>query len=90
MTQTEIQAVLQDFIVQQFPVAAAKQVNRQTSLIQNGIVDSLGVLEIVTFVEQRFGVAMSDDEMVADHFESINALSQLIVQKLPRDGACAI
>lgn len=89
MTQTEIQSVLQDFIVQQFPAAAGQRVDNQTSLIHNGIIDSLGVLEIVTFVEQRFHVVMSDDEMVSEHFESVQSLANLINAKLPRDSSCS-
>ena len=83
MTQTEIQAVLHDFLVQHFPAAAGRHLDSQTSLIQNSIIDSLGVLEIVTFVEQQFDVTMTDDEMVSDHFDSLGALSSLIATKLP-------
>lgn len=64
-------------------------VDSQTSLIHNGIIDSLGVLEIVTFVEQRFHVVMSDDEMVSEHFESVQSLANLINAKLPRDSSCS-
>lgn len=90
MTQTEIQSVLLDFIGQQFPAATGKQLDHQTSLIHNGIIDSLGVLEIVTFVEQRFQVAMTDDEMVSEHFDSVQALANLIADKLPRDASCKV
>jgi acyl carrier protein len=86
VTPPEVQSTLHDYIVQQFPVAANKRIEPQTSLIHNGIIDSLGVLEIVTFIEQRFGVVMSDEELVSEHFDSIHSLSQLIVSKLPRDA----
>jgi acyl carrier protein len=88
MTQHEIETQLHDFIVRQFPAAAAKGIDRDTSLIKHGIIDSLGVLEIVTFVETQFGVVMSDDEMVSEHFESIPALASLVYGKLTGVAPC--
>lgn len=88
MSQTEIQAQLREFIVRQFPAAAGKGIDLNTSLIKHGIIDSLGVLEIVTFVEGHFGIVMSDDEMVSEHFESIPALAALVESKLAREATC--
>ncbi|WP_425618700.1 acyl carrier protein [Anatilimnocola sp. NA78] len=80
--------MLREFIVRQFPAAASPGVDLDASLIKHGIIDSLGVLELVTFVEQQFGIVMSDDEMVSEHFESIPALAELVHHKLSKAAPC--
>ena len=48
------------------------------SFLEAGVVDSLGVLELVTFVEEKFEIAVSDDEIVPDNFDSVNNLAAYI------------
>ena len=88
MTPIEIQTKLREFIVQQFPAAASKEIGPHDSLIKHGIIDSLGVLEIVTFVEQQFAIVLSDDEMVSEHFESIASLAEFIQSKRVPEASC--
>ena len=88
MSESEIYSLLQEYIRGQFPAAKNKPVDADISLIQSGIVYSLGVLEIVSFVEQRFQVVLSDEELVSDHFDSIRTLSRLVYQKIQGDALC--
>jgi acyl carrier protein len=53
-----------------------------TSFLDEGIIDSLGVIELVTFVEKRFGISVLDHELVPDNFDSINKLDAYIQNKL--------
>jgi len=80
--QAETQAAIHEFILQQFPTARKRGVSVADSLLEQGIIDSMGVLELVTFIEERFSITLNDDEMVADHFESIQAMAQLVHRKL--------
>ena len=86
-SQEVIEASLQQFIRRQFPVARQQQVGLQDSLLELGIVDSLGVLEIVTFIERDLGVPLSDDELVPEHFESIAAIAELVSRRLDPERA---
>lgn len=52
------------------------------SFLDEGIIDSLGVIELVTFVEKRYGVSVLDHELVPNNFDSVNKLSTYIAQKL--------
>jgi acyl carrier protein len=52
-----------------------------TSFLEEGILDSTGVLELVMFVEQGFNVAVGDDEIVPENFDSINQLATYISRK---------
>lgn len=52
-----------------------------TSFLENGIVDSMNVLELVMFVEQKFGVKVEDAEIVPDNFDSIARLAAFVRRK---------
>ena len=52
------------------------------SFLEEGIVDSLGVMELVSFVEDHFGVKVDDQEITPDNFDSVNKLSAYVQRKL--------
>jgi len=85
--QNEIEIALQEFISRQFPVVGQKPVRPQDSLVGLGIVDSLGVLEIVTFIETELGVALFDEELMPENFESIQTISNLVCSHLSPEAA---
>ena len=45
------------------------------------VIDSLGVMEVVTFVEERYGIAVDEDELLVDNFRSLAAIGALIDRK---------
>jgi acyl carrier protein len=51
-------------------------------LIENHVVDSMGLLMLVSFVEEQFGIALEDEELVPDHFGTIGSIAQLVERKL--------
>lgn len=51
------------------------------SLLELGIVDSTGILELVAFVESEFGVQVSDGEMTAENLDSIRRISDYVARK---------
>jgi len=51
------------------------------SFLENGIIDSTGVLELVSFVQDTYGIQVTDDEIIPANFDSINNLSRFIVNK---------
>jgi acyl carrier protein len=82
-----IESSVRAFVLQQFPAARSRHLGADDSLLANGIVDSLGVLEVVAFIENEFRLAIGEDEMLADHFESISRITDLITRKLAREDA---
>lgn len=80
-TNKEILVSIEEFIHEQFPLARQRQIERHTSLIGNGIVDSLGILEIVTHIESEFKLTLTDDEMLSEHFNSIESLAEFVSAK---------
>ena len=51
------------------------------SLLDNGIIDSTGVLELVAFLEGRFRITVEDTELVPENLDSVARLSRYIQQK---------
>ena len=51
------------------------------SLIEQGIVDSTGVLELVAFIEERFGIRVADAEIVPANLDSIDAIARFAASK---------
>jgi acyl carrier protein len=46
--------------------------------------DSMAVVSLITALEERFGIAVDDDEIGADHFETLGSLASFVEQKLAR------
>jgi acyl carrier protein len=51
-------------------------------LTESGIIDSLSIFRLVSFLEDNFGVRISDDEIVNDNFQSVNAIESFVAEKL--------
>lgn len=51
--------------------------------LENGIIDSTGVLELVAFLEQRFGISVADRELLPENLDSINNAARFVQRKLP-------
>lgn len=52
------------------------------SFLESGIIDSTGLLELVSFVEQRYGISIGDRELVPDNLDSLRNISQFVARKI--------
>ncbi len=57
------------------------EIEGDTSLLGEGILDSTGGLEMVLFLESHFGIDVEEDDVVPDNFDSLNALSAFVERK---------
>ena len=73
---------LQRFIEQRFPLAGTKQLGDDTPLLDSGIVDSLGILDLVVFIEETFGIVAEDHELVPENFGTLAALTRFVQERL--------
>jgi acyl carrier protein len=65
-------------------LASAKGIGNFTdeeSLTENGIIDSLGIFRLVSFLEDTFGVRLGDEEITAENLRSIDIIEQFVVSK---------
>ena len=76
-----VEQKIQAFLVDKFPLARKAGVSTNTPLLENGILDSLGILDIVGYLEGEFNITFHDDELVPENFQSLAAISAFVVEK---------
>jgi acyl carrier protein len=54
------------------------------SLIKKGIVDSTGILELISYLEETFSISVAEEEMVPANFDSIDTITAFLERKLSR------
>jgi acyl carrier protein len=72
---------VRSFVVNKFPAARKRAITDDALLLESGIIDSLGMLDVVAFLEQTFAIAVSDDELTPDNFGSIANLTAFVGRK---------
>jgi len=75
---------VREFIVTNFLFGESGKLADDTSLLESGIIDSTGILEIVTFIEEAFGITVQDDELLPENLDSINAIVAYLGKKAPQ------
>jgi len=78
---SSISPQIQSFILRTFPAARKRAINENVQILESGIVDSLGVLDIVAFLEKSFMIKISDDELTPENFASVNRLAEFVKNK---------
>jgi acyl carrier protein len=82
-TDEQIFSTLARFFVQDGIGREAAIVAPDTDIIGEGLVDSLAIFKLIAFVEETFGVTIEPDEVLLENFQTLRALRNLIVKKLP-------
>jgi acyl carrier protein len=82
---TQTSELIRTFIIKKFPASRKKVLTDDLPLIESGIVDSLGVLEVVSFLEQNFGIKVHDEDLTPENFGSIGLLTQFVTTKQATD-----
>ncbi len=59
----------------------ANQLGSDESFLAKGIIDSTGMLEVIFFLEQTFGIKVADNEMVPDNLDSVNKIAAYVASK---------
>ncbi len=85
-----IESEIRAFVTESFMYGdASAAIGRDDSLIENGLVDSTGVLELVAFVEERFGIEVADADIVPANFDSLARIGAFVAAKSPGLAAVA-
>jgi acyl carrier protein len=78
----QLQQQLRQFVVDNFLYGRANGLGDDTSFLDAGIIDSTGVLELISHLEQVYNVQMEDHELVPDNLDSINKLAAFLQRKI--------
>ena len=79
---TEHENALAEFIRNELLHGRKVALTADADLLSAGIVDSLGILRLVAFIEDRFGVKVPDEDVVFENFQSIQTMGAYVSQRL--------
>ena len=80
---------LRKFIVENYLFGQTIEFSDEDSLQEKGILDSTGVLELVTFLEDTWRVQVNDNELLPENLDSISRLARFVEGKLEYGAAAA-
>ena len=73
---------LRDYIVEDFLFGDTDtRFSDDDSFMENGFIDSTGILEVITYIEENFNIKINDDELIPENLDSINNLVRFITTK---------
>jgi len=83
MTDIQLKTDLRQFILDKFLYGQDDNIlGDDISFLEKGIIDSTGVLELVSFIEETYDISVDDEDLIPDKFDSLNRLSSFIAQKM--------
>jgi acyl carrier protein len=72
---------VRNYIVTTFLFGDSSKVGDETSFLDNSILDSTGMLELISFIEQEFAISIDPSELIPDNLDSIKNVTQFIERK---------
>ena len=68
---SEVKGKIREFVVENFLFGKDDGLNDDTSFLDEGIIDSTGILELVSFLEEEFSISVEDEELIPENLDSI-------------------
>jgi acyl carrier protein len=85
MTGNHLNSKIRDFILAKFPLARKQRLQDSDALLESGILDSLGILDLVSFLELEFSITVADDELVPENFQSVERIVAFVERRTARN-----
>jgi acyl carrier protein len=71
-----------DFIVDNFLYGDGDKLAHETSFMLEGIIDSTGILELITFLEATYQIKIADDEIIPENMDSLESIEKYLLSKM--------
>jgi len=78
---SNIKQQVRQFILDNFMMGSASEIPDEASFMDHHIIDSTGFLELISFIEESFGIQVDDDDMVPENLDSLNNIERYIQKK---------
>jgi len=85
----DIRSKVREFVVEAAQRQGLGTVTDEESLTEKGVIDSLAIFRLVSFLEDSFGIRIADEEIVNESFQSVNAIENFVATKLKPKGSGA-
>jgi len=83
LTRGEIIAAVKGFIINNFLFGQEDEpIGEKDSFMGKGIIDSTGILELIDFTEETYGINIEDNELLPENLDSLDNISRFILSKL--------
>jgi acyl carrier protein len=79
-----IEKRVHDFIIKEFLDGDSANLESSSSLLEAGIIDSIGLFRLVAFLEAAFGIRVADEDLLAENFETIEKIGVYVKGRSPR------
>ncbi|MGH8068322.1 MAG: acyl carrier protein [Candidatus Entotheonellia bacterium] len=77
-TTEEAKETIRRFVLMRFAAARNMVLSDEVSLLEAGVIDSLGIMDIINFLEETFGIQVRDQDLVRENFDNISALARFV------------
>lgn len=77
----QIREPVRSFISSNFFLPESSELADASSLLDQGIIDSTGVLELILFLEETFSITVEDSEMLPDNLDSVDSITAFVTRK---------
>jgi acyl carrier protein len=75
-------STVREFVIENFLFGDSDGFKEDTSFLQSGIIDSTGILEVVSFLEENYGISIEDEELIPENFDSLNNINNFLKKKM--------
>ena len=79
---SDIKNKIRSFIVENFLFGNDEGLNDDSSFLEEGIIDSTGILELVSFIEEEFNIKVDDEDLIPENLDSINNVVAYLERKV--------
>jgi acyl carrier protein len=76
-----IKSRVRDYVVSSFLFGDGSKLGEESSFLENSILDSTGMLELINFIEQEFGISIDPSELVPDNLDSVKRVADFVQRK---------
>jgi len=73
---------IKEFIIENFLFGNDEGLKNDTSFLEEGIIDSTGILELVNYLEEEFEISVDDEELIPENLDSIDNVTAYLKKKL--------
>jgi len=78
----DARAAIREFVVERLaPATGRTDIGEEDDLIDSGVVDSLGIFQLVAFLEERFHIAIGDEAITPENFGTLLAIERLVAAR---------
>jgi acyl carrier protein len=77
---------IRTFVLDAFPQARSRGLRSDAPLLESGVIDSLGVLHLVGYLQAQLGVEVADDDLVPENFQTIERVAAFARRKMTTNG----